>query len=265
LNVAVDPRITSRQHPVVQRFRRLVAKRRDGDGIVLDGAHLVAEALAAGVPVEVVLTDGGAPDLSRRARAAGATVYAGSTTVLAAASPVRTPSGTVAIASWQPAPLPELFSRAPALVVALAGVQDPGNAGSVVRSADALGGTGVAMLDGGADPGGWKALRGALGSTFHLPVARGTTPDLVRAARRAGVRVAAAVAGAGQSLDDADLRLPIAVLLGGEGAGLPADVVDRADLTLTVPMRPGVDSLNVAVTAALILYEARRQRDGSTT
>jgi RNA methyltransferase, TrmH family len=265
LNVAVDSRITSRQHPVVQRFRRLIAKRREGDGILLDGAHLVAEALDAGVPVEVVLTDGRAPDLSHRARAAGAAVYAGSAAVLEAASPVRTPTGTVAIASWQPAALSDLFTRTPALVLGLSGVQDPGNAGSVVRSADALGGTGVAMLDGGADPAGWRALRGAMGSTFHLPVARGTTNDLVQAARQAGVRLAATVAAGGERLESVDLRSPIVVLLGNEGAGLAADVVEHADLALTVPMRPGVDSLNVAVTAAVILYEARRQRAGATS
>lgn len=263
MNVPSFPRITSRQHLAVQRFRRLIARRHDDDGILLDGEHLVTEALDAGVKIDLVLTDGVAPELARRAHAAGAAVFAASASVLEAASPVRAPSGMVAVAQWQPAPMPDLFTRTPAFVIGLVEVQDPGNAGSVVRSADALGGTGVAMLSGGADPAGWRALRGAMGSTFHLPVARGKTRELVHEARRAGVRIAATVAAGGQSIESADLRSPLVLLLGNEGAGLEPDALEHADLRLTVPMRPGVDSLNVAVTAALILYEARRQRAGA--
>ncbi len=150
--------------------------------------------------------------------------------------------------------------RAPALVIGLVDVQDPGNAGSVIRSADALGATGVAMLGATADPAGWRALRGAMGSTFRLPVARGKTAELLHEARRTRVAVAAAAATHGEAVETADLRSPIVILLGNEGAGLDDIVASQADVKLTIPMREGVDSLNVAVTAALILYEARRQR-----
>ena len=255
-----EPRITSRQHPVVQRFRRLAARRRDDHGLLLDGEHLVGEALDAGVAIDLLLSDGRTPDLAARSRASGATVYLASAAVLEAASPVRSPTGTVAIASWMPAPVRDLFARSPALVIGLLDVQDPGNAGSVVRSADALGATGVAMLDRTADPAGWRALRGAMGSTFRLPVARASTPELFTEARRANVRVAATVAVDGHPVETCDLTSPIVVLLGNEGAGLPPDILRQADMRVTIPMRSGVDSLNVAVTAALILYETRRQR-----
>jgi RNA methyltransferase, TrmH family len=258
--VPTAPRITSRQHPVVQRFRRLAMNRRQEPGALIDGEHLVGEALAAGVPIGVLLTDGRASALEDRARKAGAAVYVGTPAVLEAASPVRTTSGIVGIATWQPADLRETLARAPALVIGLVDVQDPGNVGAAIRSADALGATGVAVLDRTADPGGWRALRGAMGSTFHLPVARGSTAEALQEASRARVAVAATVADSGEPVESADLRRPILVLIGNEGAGLPADVVGNADLRLTVPMRAGVDSLNVAVTAALILYEARRQR-----
>jgi len=253
-------RITSRQHSIVQRCRRLAARRRDDPAVLLDGEHLVAEALDAGVPIEVLLTDGRPSDIAARARAAGTAVYACSAAVLEAASPVRTASGVVAVAEWRPATPTTVFLGAPALVLGLVDVQDPGNAGSVIRSADALGATGVVALDRTADPGGWKALRGAMGSTFRLPVARGRLIEVLDEASRAGIRVAATVAGRGEPVESADLRAPLLVLLGNEGAGLTGPVIERADLRLTVPMRSGVNSLNVAVTSALILYEARRQR-----
>lgn len=238
--------------------------RRKESGALIDGEHLVGEALDAGVPIGVLLTDGRASRLADRAQKAGAAVYVGTPAVLDAASPVRTASGVVAIATWQPADLREALARAPALVIGLVDVQDPGNVGGAIRSADALGATGVAILDRTADPGGWRALRGAMGSTFHLPVARGSTAEVLQEASRARIAVAATVAVDGAPVESADLRRPTLVLIGNEGAGLPADVVANADLRLTVPMRDGVDSLNVAVTAALILYEARRQRRATT-
>ena len=255
-----NTRITSRQHPVVQRLRKLAARRGDDRGLLLDGEHLVAEALAAGVRIELLLTDGRAPDLAERTRASGGVVYLASSSVLEAASPVRAPTGTVAIALWQPAALRDLFAPSPALAIGLVDVQDPGNTGSAIRSADALGATGVASLDRTADPSGWRALRGAMGSTFHLPIARGSTAEALREARHAGVTVAAAVASGGRPVEIADLRAPLLVLLGNEGAGLDEKLVGQADVRLMIPMRPGVDSMNVAVSAALILYEARRQR-----
>jgi TrmH family RNA methyltransferase len=111
-----------------------------------------------------------------------------------------------------------------------------------------------------ADPFGWKALRGAMGSTFRIPVARQPIEDALRAARGAGVRVFATIARGGTPLPQCDLTGPAAILLGGEGGGLPASWLDAADERLTIPMRGQVESLNVAIAAALILYEASRQR-----
>lgn len=228
--------------------------------MLLDGEHLVTEALRARVPIRTVLTVEADSPLARRAADAGATVYEVSPAAMAAASPVRTPSGVVAIAAWAPATLDAVFSPSPALVLALIDVQDPGNLGAILRSADALGATGVVTTPAGADPGGWKALRGAMGSTFHLPVARVTLAEALSQARRRGLRVAAATAGPGQPIDRAALVEPTCLLLGNEGAGLPAAVVAAADVTLTIPMRKGANSLNVAVAAALLLYEGTRQR-----
>ena len=228
--------------------------------MLLDGEHLVRDALAAGARMLTVLDDGSRPDLVAEAAAAGAEVFTATRLVLEAASPVRTPSGVVALVAWTPAALSAVFAPAPALAIGLVDVQDPGNVGSTIRSSDALGATGVVAIGTTASPWAWKALRGSMGSAFRIPVARSSLQDAVHAARQAGARIIATTAAAGRPLADVDLRAPACVLLGHEGLGLPDQAVRLADEGLSIPMRPGVDSLNVAVTAALILAEAGRQR-----
>ncbi len=256
-------RLTSRQHDVVRRCRRLATHREAGPLVLLDGEHLLGEALAARLPVVTVVTDGEASGSVARARSAGAEVYLASPSVIAAASPVKSPAGIVSIARWQPQPLEDTIGAADTLAIGLVNVQDPGNVGGAIRGAAALGATGVACLDGTADPGGWRALRGAMGSTFRLPVARGATAAAIALARGTGVRVVAASARQGAPLDRADLSRPLLVLLGHEGTGLPEAVLSKADAHITIPMARGVESLNVAVTAALILFEAQRRAGGS--
>jgi len=182
--------------------------------------------------------------------------------VLDAASPVRTPSGLVALAEWAPASLTAAFMVRPAMVVALVDVQDPGNVGSAVRSADALGATAVVALGATASPSGWKVLRGSMGSAFRLPVACAELPDAVAAARAAGVSIMATTPAGTTSIRETDLRSPVLVLFGREGGGLSGDVLAQADAEVAIPMRTGVESLNVAVAVALVLDEARRQREG---
>ena len=220
------------------------------------------EAIANGVAIEILLTDGRAPALAGQARAAGASVHEGSEGVLEAASPVRTPSGVVALARWKTTPLADTLTvtGADPYWLGLAGVQDPGNVGSAIRAADALGAAGVLAFEGTANPRGWKTLRGAMGSSFHLPVARCGIDDALADARRRGIAVVASVASGGASIDGADFRGPTLLLVGGEGNGLAPAIVSKADHRVTVPMKAGVDSINVAVTAAILLYEARRQR-----
>jgi TrmH family RNA methyltransferase len=259
--------ISSRHNPIVRTFRALAHKRTD-DGLLLEGVRLVEDALASGARIRTVAVSrtllsraGGADRLVADLEASGARVVAVPPTVMAAMSPVHTPSGLVAIAERPPAPLDAAFAGSPPLTLILEHLQDPGNVGAVVRTADAAGATGVIACGDTADPFGWKALRGAMGSTFRLPVvAFADTSAVVAAARGRGLRVVAATPRGGTAMYDADLTRPVAILMGGEGAGLTADTADLADERVTIPMRPPVESLNVAVSAALILYEARRQR-----
>jgi TrmH family RNA methyltransferase len=147
------------------------------------------------------------------------------------------------------------------LVVIAADVQDPGNLGAILRVAEAAGATGAIVSGVSADPFGWKALRGSMGSALRLALA--TTTDVAAAvdeARRAGCAIVATTPRDGRSVFDVKLSGATAVLVGGEGPGLAPAVVDAADIRVTIPMQSPVESLNAAVAAALVLYEVRRQR-----
>jgi TrmH family RNA methyltransferase len=255
--------ITSRQHAIVKTFRAIA--RGSQKQLLLDGWHLLAEAVHAGVSIETIAASGDPAPADRalleRARRRGAEVIAVSPTVLDALSPVRTPSGVVAVARRPDVSLRALQSPPPALVLAIAGVQDPGNVGAAIRAAAGGGATGVACDGTSADPFGWKALRASMGSAFHLPVLR--LEDLHEAVARwraSGLSILASTPRGGQPISEVDWRRPIAILMGGEGAGLPASLSESADARVSIPMRAPVESLNVAVSAALMIFEAQRQR-----
>jgi TrmH family RNA methyltransferase len=258
--------ITSRQNPLVARFRA-AARGEAGAPLLLDGPHLLGDALAAHLSIVYAAVTAAALDredvsaLVVALGGAGVEVTIVSPPVMNAISPVRTPSGIVALAD-RPAGEPErMFAGAAPLVVVASDMQDPGNLGAIVRVAEAGGASGVVVTGGSADPFGWKALRGSMGSALRLPIAAGAdTAAAVDDARRHYCRIVASVPRGGRSPFDADLTGPIALLVGGEGRGLDASIVEAADERVTMPMQAPVESLNAAVSAALIVYEARRQR-----
>jgi RNA methyltransferase, TrmH family len=255
-------RISSRQNALVRQFRD-VAQGDVGEALLLDGDHLIHEAISSGVAIDVAAFSdrlaGG--HLATRLQSAGTRVVLVSDAVLDAMSPVQSPSGVVAIARRPAASLDRALERNPQLVLMLHDVQDPGNVGAVIRAAEGCGATGVVCSERTADPFGWKALRGAMGSTFRMPLAvRHPLLHAIATARSKGLRIFAATARGGTPLPECELRVSSAVLLGGEGGGLPADLVDAADVRLTIPMHPPVESLNVAIAAALVIYEAAKQR-----
>jgi TrmH family RNA methyltransferase len=149
----------------------------------------------------------------------------------------------------------------PALVIVAAGLQNPGNVGALLRAAEAAGATGAYLTRGTADPFSWKALRGAMGSAFRVPHVRGLAAnEVLERLRRRGVTVLAAAAGEGERYDAVDLRGPVAFLLGQEAGGLEAGLAAQADGRITIPMAGRAESLNVAVAAGVLLFEAARQR-----
>ena len=263
-------RISSRQNPIVKQFRALLdsgtARSVTAGRMLLDGEHLVQEALNANVAIDVIavrndLAEDSIGVLAHQAAARGARLLAATGAVISAMSPVREPSGIVAIARRSARTLDDALAGSAQLVLMLSSIQDPGNVGAIVRAADACGATGIITSVGTADPFGWKALRGSMGSAFRVPIAVGQNLyDAARAAKQRGLRLYAAVPRGGTQLPRCDLRRAAVVLLGGEGSGLPRDLAGLADESITIPMRERVESLNVATAAALIAYEAQRQR-----
>jgi TrmH family RNA methyltransferase len=272
-------RISSRQNAIVKRFRELARSSRAAPAtaaghaaeVLLDGEHLVQEALACDIPIEVAafsdrqlaIETSPIARLARDVRKRGGRVMTVGDQVLAAISPVQNPSGVVAIARARPSDIGVVMSGMSDLPVSLvlAGLQDPGNVGAVIRAAAAFGASGVVAIEGSANPFGWKALRGAMGGTFRIPVAaRGTMSEVIAAAQKKDVRLVAAVPRGGTPLPQLNFHMPTAVILGSEGGGLPAEFLRAMHEAVTIPMQTPVESLNVAVAAALILYEAMRQR-----
>ena len=261
--------ITSRQNPIVAKFREVTrSHRNERERILLEGSTLIDDARRANVPLEVAVfaTDESKKRsrdsnvLANKLRLLGVDVILASNSVLAALSPAHEPSGAVAIGIHQPIALQNVFTDG-GLVLAPIGVQDPGNVGAVIRSADAGSASGIVVTGGSADPFGWRALRGAMGSTFRLPVVDIDNLDqVVNMAKKYNTSVLAAVPKGGTSIYTVDLTGNKLVLLGNEGSGLNNQVVSYADNLITVPMRDPVNSLNTAVAASLIVYEANRQR-----
>jgi TrmH family RNA methyltransferase len=259
-------RLTSRHNPLVARFR--AAARGNAEAtILLDGPHLIGEALAAGLQLHDVVVS--SADMERpeigalltALRARGVEAASASASVMDAVSPVKSPSSIVALAARPASRARDVFSSAVPLVIVATDVQDPGNAGAIVRTAEAGGATGVVMTGQSADPFGWKALRGSMGSALRLPIVVSASAEgAVAEARRHGCRIVAAVPRGGRSPFDTDLIAPTTILLGGEGMGIPDALAAAADERVTIPMRATVESLNTAITAAVLVYEAYRQR-----
>jgi TrmH family RNA methyltransferase len=146
------------------------------------------------------------------------------------------------------------------LVIVLGGMQDPGNLGAILRSADAFGATGVVSLPGTVSAWNPKAVRASAGSVFRVPVLAATPDECFRRLRDSGVKILAAAVRGAAPANQADLAQPVALLIGNEGNGLTQELADQADGAITIPCPGPVESLNAAVAASVLLYEASRQR-----
>ena len=261
--------ITSRKNPVVAQFRALAdTADQSGARVLLDGVHLVRDARGAGLTFETVaisssrlVAESEEAQVALLLANAGVDVIEAPDAVFAAMSPVRTPTGLVAIAARTPISASEVCGVENALVLVATDVQDPGNVGALVRTAEAGGVTGVFVSGASANPFSWKAIRGSMGSTLRLPVVGGmTTESVMTCLRSGGFRAVAAVPRDGVDPDAIDWRGKVAILLGSEGAGLPDEVTGNCDALVSIPMAPRVESLNVAAAGAILVYAARRQR-----
>ena len=258
------PVIRSRSNALVRRLRALKARTSD-ELILLEGSRLLAEALTAGVAViEAAVSSrfrdsARGRDLVRLLEQAGVVLRTMSHDVLASLSELTSGEGVLAIGRRPRFSEAQIYRGVPLVLVAT-GIQNPGNLGGLLRTAEAAGGTG-AYLAGSADPLSWKSLRGSMGSALRLPHHTGSAlPQIFNRLKARGVRSVAALPRATRSYLDVDLRGPVAIVIGGEGGGLDDDTAEGVDARVCIPMHGPVESLNVGVAAGVLLFEAARQR-----
>jgi RNA methyltransferase, TrmH family len=268
VDAPADEPIRSRTNPLVQRLRTLKEKGiRGGEGLMLlEGGRLVAEAMAAGLEMVEVAASARFGQSAAESRvveelgARGVPLRRMDSGLLASLSELETSPGVLAIARRPVFEEDALFRAVPLLVVAV-GLQNPGNVGGLLRSAEAAGATGAYLTEGTADPFSWKALRGSMGSALRLPHVRGLSArSALERARQRGLQVVATDAHASSPYDDVDFRRPVALLFGAEGSGLAGELAASADRRVRIPMQDPVESLNVGVAAGVLLFEAARQR-----
>ena len=255
--------------PRVKAARQLAKRafRERARSFLAEGPQAVREALAKpGVLTELFVTAPGRgrhPDLADQAVRQGIAVHEVSGEVMADLAQTITPQGLLGVCTFVDVPLDSVLAARPRLITVLANVRDPGNAGTVLRTADAAGADGVVFAAASVDPYNSKCVRSSAGSLFHLPVVAGVRlEDTIAALRSAGLQVLAADGSATQLVDSAadgaDLARPTAWLFGNEAWGLPDSLLALADDAVAVPIYGKAESLNLAAAAAVCLYASAR-------
>jgi RNA methyltransferase, TrmH family len=275
--------ITSRDNKWLKKFRAALhgTGPEPGEPVAVEGPKLVWEGVREGLEVEALLvSQAGEPALEEILRVASGTelgiprtrIFHTTDKLFLGVAGTETPQGVAALIRMREWTLEDVlrgratidgaYRGEPALVGVIAGAQDPGNVGTIVRSAEAFGATGVIAARGTADPWSPKAVRASAGSALRMPLLRGIGAPVVLAQLRvAGVRIFAASSHRARAAAEwPDLREPCAIFIGSEGAGLPQEVMRAADATIAIPMSGDVESLNAGMAAAVLLFEAARQR-----
>ena len=271
--------VSSPENRWIKRFRAaLRGSGPDREGWVgVEGSRLVEDALRSGLETAAVLVSasGGRhlerlmPWLERSTSAQGEPrlrLLETTDRLFAGVSGTETPQGIAALVRPRTFVFDDLLRGDVPLVVVLVAVQDPGNVGTVFRSAEAFGATGAIATRGTAFHWAPKVLRASAGSALRLPIVAGAAlPVALAQLKIAGLKILATTAGgehpsAAHAPDETDLRRPIALLVGNEGAGLPGEIERAADELVQIPIASAVDSLNAGVAASVLLYEAARQR-----
>lgn len=253
--------LTSPRNPLLKEVRRAASKGTltESGFCLAESLHLLEEALRSGCEVRAVIAAESARVLSEpRAPVAQHEIIEVPDALFRELSTTEASQGVMALVrppSWT---LDSLFRRAPALVVVLDGIQDPGNAGAILRAAEAFEASGAMLLKGTANPYNPKALRAAAGSTFRLPLMAGLEPEAAVAALEArGIQVFAAMPGRGRTPAECDLGKACALVVGSEARGVGAAFGKATAVRIPISR---VESLNVSVAAAILLYESQRQR-----
>jgi len=271
--VVVEPTPLSASNPRIASLRRLSGRRKarlEAGRFIIEGPVPIAELLGAGADLDELYVDldqwAQVDDRSplrvvvRDADAAGVPVWGLTSSVFASVSDTSTPQGALALAIRSVAPVGS-FADLDGPVLVLVDISDPGNAGTLVRAAEAAGCAGVVFAGSSTDPFGPKAVRAAAGSIVRLPVAEESETLLaLEALESDGRMLVGTVVDGGVAPEATDLSGSVAILIGSEAHGLSSEVIDACTATITIPMQSAVESINAAVAGAVVLFEAARQR-----
>ena len=257
--------IVSAQNALVKELRRAFSRGQlTSDGhCAIEGLRIAEEAIRSGLRFRAVFFSESATAAAERLLpqiGANVETIELPDAVFDSAVATESPQGVAALVMLKSFDLDDVL-RAPApLVVVAAGVQDPGNLGTMLRSAEAFGATGALLAEKTVSHTSPKTVRASAGSVFRLPIVSVTVDDVVPRLREAGLRLVATSSHKGTPADQADLTGKLALFIGNEGAGLPREVMKEMDETIAIPHSAKVESLNAGIAASILLYEAARQR-----
>ena len=259
-------RIEGRHNPLVKLLRHAFAGAdctSDGDCAV-EGLRIVEEAIRSGLRFRAVFFRESEQDLAERLLpqiGAHVETLLLPNKIFENAVPSETPQGVAALVHLKEFSLEEMMERLQVgPLVVIAGLQDPGNLGTILRSSEAFGGAGVILGEGTVSPFNAKVVRASAGSIFRVPVIRGKLDAVSSQLRAREIRLVATSSHKGTPLGEARLTGPLAMFIGNEGSGLPRDLMTRMDEVVVIPHAPQVESLNAGVATSILLYEAARQR-----
>jgi TrmH family RNA methyltransferase len=257
--------ITSPQNQQVKDLRKAFSKgelTEDGHAAI-ESVRILEEAIRSGLKFRAVFFSE-----SGKARADRLLPQLGSHVetlllpdqVFASAVDTETPQGVAALVKLKAHQLEDLFRAPEPLVVVVSGVQDPGNLGTILRSAEAFEAAGVILTEGTVSPFNSKSIRASAGSIFRLPVVQAKTREILPVLATKGLRLLGTTSHKGTPLPEADCKGAVAICIGNEGAGLPKELLAKVSANIVIPHSAKVESLNAGVAASIVLYEAARQR-----
>ena len=259
--------IEGRHNALVKELRRAFA---DGDltpegDCAIEGVRIIEEAVRSGLKFRAIFFRNSASNVSVRLlpqMAANVETLLLPDKLFDSSVPSETPQGVAALVRCKQFSLQDVLDTSPTgPLLAIAGVQDPGNLGTILRSAEAFGAGGVLLGEGTAGAFNSKVIRASAGSVFRLPIAKAKLGEALPEMKAQGLRLVATSSHKSRPLDEVDLSGSLAIFIGSEGAGLPRELLAEMDEVVAIPHSPSVESLNAGVAASIVLYEVARQRN----
>jgi RNA methyltransferase, TrmH family len=259
-------RVSSHQNALVKNLRKALSQGEPtAEGyLAIEGARMIEEAIRSGLCFQAVFfSEAGSAHATRLLPQIGSQVEVLllPDEVFLSAVSTESPQGVAALVKLRPHKFEDLLESAPdSLLVGIAGIQDPGNLGTIIRSAEAFGARAVLLGEKTVSPFNPKTVRGSAGSLLRQPLLRVKLGESITALKQQGVKVLATSSHKGKPLHEADFTGAAMIVVGNEGAGVPQEILSQADELVTIPHSARVESLNAGIAASILLYEAARQR-----